>query len=406
MGRAVWLLVGVAACGSGKALVVRAVVRDSAGIAIVENTAPLAADSIALRIDSVPAVDIGGTDDPHAEFGRIAGAIRLPDGGIAVADGGNQELKLFDSTGAWRRLAGGKGGGPGEFENLGGLYHFGGDSLATYDWDHRRISVFTIRGDLVREMILPQGEMGGGFPHVIGMFWDGEILVGQGRFAGESGKSGIHRDTMPLFRYTRSAELADSIGWFPGSEFYQDIESSGGKIRSVVSARLPFGLVLTMVPAGDRLFVGTGGRYEIAQHDRSGGLTRLIRRVHQPLPVSAADIATYKHRHLAGFRAGMEDFRDRTMALLDRMTYPETKPAYDGFVVGDNGALWVRRYDQPAIDLPSRYDLFDRDGQWLGHVTFPPRFSLLDAGPGYALGVWKDPDDVEYVRLYRLLPVL
>lgn len=407
MRRTVWILPPIlvlAACASGDAPAVRALVRDSAGIAIVENRTPLAADSIALRIDSVPAVEIGGADDPHSEFGRIAGAIRLPDGGFAVADGGNQELKLFDSTGTWRRLVGGKGSGPGEFEQLSGLFRLGDDSLATYDWDHRRISVFTVRGDLAREATLLHVGVDAGFLNVFGVLADGEFLVLRQRFGRGTEQSGLQRDTLSVFRYTREAVL-DSIGRFPGSEVYLDVAyNAGGRISSVMSTMLPFGLTLTMKAAEDGLYVGAGERYEIAQYDRAGKLVRLIRRAKASAPVTSSDIATIKEQRLEGIRPGSEAVRDRVKQLLDRMTFPDTKPAYDGFVAGDGGALWVRRYDQPAIDLPARYDLFDRDGQWLGHVTFPPRFTLLDAGPGHALGVWKDPDDVEYVRLYRLLP--
>ena len=33
----------------------------------------------------------------------------------------------------------------------------------------------------------------------------------------------------------------------------------------------------------------------------------------------------------------------------------------------------------------------------------PPRFQPLDIGPDYVLGLWRDADDVEQVRLYGLV---
>jgi hypothetical protein len=406
MGRAVWMLLSsmvvLSACGPADAPSVRALVRDSAGVTIVENAAPLAADSVAFLIDSAPATEIGGSEDPRAEFSRISGVLLLPVGGIAVADGGSNELRLFDSAGAWVRTAGRKGGGPGEFEQLGGLFLLGGDSLVTYDWDQRRISVFTARGDLVREATLPQGGVDAGFLNVFGVLPDGGLLAMRQRFGGGSEQSGPRRDTIAVLRLTPQAVLADSIGRFPGSEMFLDVESSGGRIRSVMSTMLPFGLTLTMKVAGNALHVGAGDRYEIARYDGTGKLTRLIRRAHVPVSVVSADVEKFKRDHLAGFGAGHDVFRDRTSKVLDRMTFPATKPAYDGFIAGDDGALWVRRYDRPADDLPARYDVFDADGQWLGHVTFPARFTLHHAGPSYSLGVWRDPDDAEHVRLYRL----
>ncbi len=33
----------------------------------------------------------------------------------------------------------------------------------------------------------------------------------------------------------------------------------------------------------------------------------------------------------------------------------------------------------------------------------PPRFSPLDIGPDFVLGLWRDADDVEHVRMYDLV---
>ena len=33
----------------------------------------------------------------------------------------------------------------------------------------------------------------------------------------------------------------------------------------------------------------------------------------------------------------------------------------------------------------------------------PARFTPLEIGTDYVAGLWRDPDDVEYVSLYRLL---
>jgi hypothetical protein len=405
MGRAVGILPPIlvlAACASGDTPAVRALVRDSAGIAIVENAAPLAPDSVAMVVDSARVLEIGGSGDARTEFGRVAGTVRLGDGVIVVADGGNSELRFFDSAGAWQRTVGRKGAGPGEFEMIGGLYRLESDSLAVFDINQRRVSVFGADGALKRGMTL-SGSLQDGFPSVIGVM-GGDLLVRIETFS-QSQQSGNRRDTMPILRYPRWATPSLPLGAFPGWELHSEVSTnSAGQIASITNTILPFGWMLWVGISKDRLHVGTADRYEIASHDSTGRITRLVRWVHAPVPVTDADIATVKQQMLAGFRPGAEAQRDRLSETLERMTFHSTKPAYDGFVAGDDGALWVRRYDQPAEDLPARYDVFDRDGQWLGHVTFPPRFTLHHAGPGYALGVWQDPDEVDHVRLYRLRP--
>ena len=389
----------VAACGSGTEPPARASTRDSSGVTIVENARPLAADSVAFLVDSAPAVEIGDAADPHEEFGRISGVARLSEGVIVVADGGSQELRFFDSTGVWTRTTGGKGGGPGEFDMIGAVFPLGRDSLAVYDINHRRVSVFGADGSLGREMTLSQAP--DGFPFVLGVL-GGDLLVRTEQFS-QSLQSGSRRDTVPVVRYPRWTAPAVPLGRFPGTEMYVSVQrNSAGLIASTMNTMLPFGRNLTLAAAGTRLYVGTADRYEISAYDSAGTLIRLMRWTHSSVAVTDAEVAAMKRQRLEGFAPGEERFRDRVKDILEGMTFPSTKPAYDGFVVGDDGRLWVRRYDQPAVDLPARYDLFDRDGQWLGHVTFPPRFTLYHTGPGYALGVWHDPDEVEYVRRYRL----
>lgn len=394
----------VSACGTRADPPTRAQVRDSAGVTIVENVTPLARDSVAMVIDSTAVREIGGSGDARMEFGRISGALRLGDGTIVVADGGNSELRFFDSTGLWLRTVGRKGSGPGEFDMIGGLYRLGSDSLAVYDINQRRVSVFGAAGTLKREMTL-SGSLQDGFSFMIGVM-GGDLLVRTEQFS-QLQQSGNRRDTMAVRRYPRWAAPSRPLGRFPGWEMHSEVRrNAAGRIGMITNTILPFGRMLALGTGNDRLHVGTADRYEIASYDSAGRLTRLVRRAGAPIPVTDADIVAVKQQMLEGFRPGAEAQRDRLKETLEGMTFHSTKPAYDGFIVADDGSLWVARYVTPATGLPARYDVFDADGQWLGHVTFPPRFALHHAGPGYALGVWRDPDDVEYVRLYRLLPTL
>ncbi len=95
----VWLMmVGVfSACGEDRQSSTT-VVRDSAGIAIVEN-----------QIDTA-AARAGWAIDP----GR-----RLADGRIVMADGGAAEIRVYGADGALVVAHGGKGEGPGEDYVLG-----------------------------------------------------------------------------------------------------------------------------------------------------------------------------------------------------------------------------------------------------------------------------------------------
>src|SRR5688500_11012726 len=76
--------------------------RDSAGIAIVESSRAMWDGSEVWTVDTAATVSIGAVagEAPYL-LNRVAGATRLPDGRVVVADGGSSQLRFFDSTGAF-----------------------------------------------------------------------------------------------------------------------------------------------------------------------------------------------------------------------------------------------------------------------------------------------------------------
>jgi hypothetical protein len=101
----------LAACATDTPERLGAVVRDSGGVRIVENTSPQWLESQQWRLTEEPIVDIGGGDTAEEQLHRVRGAARLSDGRIVVADGGSQELRFYAPSGEHERSAGGRGGG-------------------------------------------------------------------------------------------------------------------------------------------------------------------------------------------------------------------------------------------------------------------------------------------------------
>ena len=56
-----------------------------------------------------------------------------------------------------------------------------------------------------------------------------------------------------------------------------------------------------------------------------------------------------------------------------------------------------------TFSKPSQWDVFSPAGVWLGRVELPASFTPLEIGADYVAGLWRDADDVEFVRFYRLL---
>ena len=121
---------------------------------IVENPAVSAAETI-WRLVPEPVFSLGGSGVvEELSLFEVAGALRLTDGRIVVADGGSRTLKVFDPAGEFVRAAGGPGEGPGEFRALNHLARLPGDSVVMFDFGLRRLTVFDATFDLQRQVLI------------------------------------------------------------------------------------------------------------------------------------------------------------------------------------------------------------------------------------------------------------
>lgn len=137
---------------------VTAVIRDSAGVTIVENPAVEPRDVAAWQVDTVPAFTIGVLEgEPAYEFSRVQGVRRLPNGMIVALEGRGEsayEFRFFDSAGRHVATHGRPGMGPGEFRWVNYFGMAGGDTVVAIDFPARRISwVSASKGYLRSQMV-------------------------------------------------------------------------------------------------------------------------------------------------------------------------------------------------------------------------------------------------------------
>jgi hypothetical protein len=403
-GRLLPLLAGLAACAIDPPEHREPVVRDSAGVRIVENTAPLWPPGREWTLTAEPVVDIGeGTAEEYQLF-RVEGAARLSDGRIVVADGGSQELRFYDSAGRHERSIGGRGSGPGEFQYVNLVGAGPGDTLWTWDEGLRRYSAFAPTGELLRSAVLEPFEERMPSPP-IGVFLDGSLLASVTiQPPREPNPEPVHI-IADYVRYDRAGSPVDHVVQLPRSEhFLQQIAPQFG---GLAYWSLAFGRKTTVRVRGGHIFVGDGTSYEVRILDPTGVAEAIIRRSQAPLQVTAADIQAYGEAQLAPFDpeqggSGDANARRRVERRVAEMPFPTHMPAYEGFLVDGGGGLWVDGYNRPG-DATHRWDVFDAEGRWLGALTMPLRFSPLDIGSDYVLGLWRDADDVEHVRMYELV---
>jgi hypothetical protein len=367
-------------------------VRDSAGVEIVESGATGAwTAATAWTVADTPSLSIGGNDtDSTAIFSRIRSVTRLGDGRIVVANAGTYQLRFYDSTGHFIKAAGRPGKGPGEFNWLGPALRIDGDSLILWDPNNGRLSVFDSGGRLVRAVPLRSGQ-GVSFPDPVGYTSDGSLI---GRISTRNSNVGAIRSPSLFVRYGADLVPIDTIAERPGDERF--VQPCG---QGMCGYDPPFARSTVAAFARDRLYVGSGDRYEISVFGLDGREIKSIRTLAANRSVTRTEVARQRDEFLA--LARNEQARQQLERVYLELTVPETMPAYKDLRLDRVGNLWVEDY-RPTDDEVPQWTVFDSTGRLLGAVDAPRSLRIDDIGDDYLLGVFRDSLDVEHVRMHRI----
>jgi len=379
--------------------------RDSAGIAIVENQTPVWPEGSGWTVSPNPTLEMGVAEgDPDQEFYQIAGVTRLSDGTVVVANAGTQQLRYYAADGSLRHTVGRKGGGPGEFGMLLTMLGVPGDSVLTFDAMNRRLSLFDATGRHVRDF----GRTDAANPVpllVLGRLDDGTYAAQQPNMrigpAMLQRPAGPARDSVYVLHLDPAGAPADTFGLFPGQRVDVQMIEFGGRTMPM-PIMLPFSPAASVAAGGDRVYVGVSDTYEIGVYSLTGQLRSLIRKPHEPRALTEAEIEGHRARLTEVMEGQANPLMTQFQDAYAKVPYPETMPAFGELLVDRAGNLWAA--DVTALERDARrWNVFDRDGVWLGSVTTPPGLNVREIGADYVLGHATDDDEVERVFVYGLV---
>jgi len=355
------------ACDPGAPAAGGPVVRDSAGVRVVESdtadtaTGPLAPPERLLRI--------GAVDGPGSLY-RVH-HVFLDGEGVGVVEASTGLIRFFDGAGARVGEVGGTGEGPGEFRALWWAERIRGDTLVAFDLAYpTSISVFGPDGGFVRSFVPPRlGESGE------------LILVG----AWSRGQIVIHRQgPNRIYSVTTDGEVGVDFGEWSATASGDRIEAYGP--RASFAAR------------GGRLHAAAGEHYEVRTHDEAADLLRISRVRRARVPVTDADVEAY----MTDWEQGLERAAPplaRRMRELGPPVFPDSMPAYRALLANRDGGFWARRHGGRDEDL-NAWDVFDAEGVYLGVIELPPRFQPTSLSDRRVAGITPDELDVEFVEVY------
>jgi hypothetical protein len=372
---------------------------ESAGVSIVTYSRDPAPRRFALEPASLEIGTAAG-----AEFHRVVSAIRMPNGGIVVADAGRREILRFGRDGALQRRLARHGAGPGEFTNLRSMHRHGRDSIVAHDGSLMRFAVFTDSG-FVRQVLLQKSEhLFQAETSLLGLLANGRALVTSGASIalGDPGPARFERQEFPLVAYRADGKPDRLLGRYPGFELEIKVIRQGPLTGGFSKSLRLFGPTSAFGLAGENVIVVDNALFQFDVVDTSGRLVRRVRRQHLPDAVRPIHMAAYADERVSSITdpARKASRRAEHMDESHAQVFPALEPR---IVVDAAQRVWLGSFRRPG-DTEQDWWLFRIDGALVGMISVPAALTVTDAGPDYVLGIWRDEDGVQTIRQYRLAP--
>jgi hypothetical protein len=385
---------------------------DSAGVMLVEypTLPPIEASRIAIAAEpDLVLGDDGAFKGPDYEFFQITGVSQLRDGRLVVANAGSHELRIYGADGQFLRSAGRAGDGPGEFRDLWHHRILPGDNIVVWDRQARRLQHFGPEGDFVRSTSTAAAPSEGfaGTSELQDILEDGRLLV----FIPSTLPPTMdvpERQPLLVALHRIDEGKWDSIRVLPGPTMLLSPSPFG-----VASLGYSFGGYPVAAGAGATLAVADNAHFRVELFEPDGRLVSILS-ASVPEILVTDDVLEGQVEHLMAHALTGWDlvrYRERMWESV-RADHAPVLPAIRAIFVDADERIWVERYDVPGSG-PSRWEVFARDGTWIGRVEMPEGFARgrrASWAPGFSIaagrlaGVWTDPDThVETVRVYRLI---
>lgn len=391
-----------AACAGSDASEWQGTVRDSAGIAIVENPATGIWSG-----DERPAVTeelrIGAAEGAEElQFGNIVALDVDAAGNIYVLDQQAQEVRVFGPDGAYLREMGRPGSGPGELgQATVGLMLTPGDTVLVPDGGLSRITRYSPEGEPLESTPI---NMAQGIP----MRWDltpERRIVSQVRTMPFPGSETTEQHDWLLLRAS-DGTVQDTLLELPSGQTFQ-FQQGGARIR-LFEAEPVWAL-----DSQGRIVYGVNSEYRLNVHTPEGTLTRIVTKPFERQPLTETDKEAFRTAlREAWSNAGVPP--QAMDQLMQNLGFADNYPAFANIYGGPAGTIWVQHVKTAeqvaaaggqftAQDVgASDFDVIDSEGRFLGVIELPDRFLPLRVRGDRIYGVWRDDLDVQHVMVLSL----
>jgi hypothetical protein len=358
------------------------VVRDSAGLRIVESMGPV---RFAAPLSVGPPTFSVGSVEGAAPYllSRVVGAMQLPNGDIVVGNGATNELRFYDASGDFIRSEGREGEGPGEYAYLRALGRCREAGFIAFDLNWQ-MNAYDEEGRFVERTTLRAPD--GISPYNVACDPEGRILIlGWGRAAMQGPQVGFYESRDRLVLTSATGEIDTEFGEWLVSE----------RIGALTGSRPhPAGRATVLAIHDGTVYAGSGERFEIATYDLDGTPRGIARGAGAPLPVTDSVKQAYLELQLERAQPERQASIRREMAGWE---WPTSLPAYTALRVDPHGIAWLRDFRLDPDEAETWRLLHPVEG-YLGDVPLAAGASLLDVGADHLLVLRRDALGVESVQ--------
>ncbi len=388
------------ACTGGEPATDPIVTRDSAGVAIVEND--LLRLDASCAVAAAPTMSIGeeeanGTMGEEYVLGRVAGATRLSDGRVVLANRLTHQIRYYGPDGRYLRASGRQGEGPGEFTDPFYLHPLPGDTILVGDLRPFQFLEFDSEGRWLR-FVDPQPRIFNS-PASMDVLDDGRLVLAiedDPRGTGE--RFPMHH--LAVLLYGEDGMLADTVATLDYGRYGMVVETSNLYVYPLFES---FGRVAAR---GDRIVIGHGSTRELTVRTTADGtpIDRIIRWTGVSQEITSKDIEAARARERARLLGGR---RPPPPGFLESQAgegrpVAERFPAFSRLELGRDGRIWVREYQLPSDSTVWRWVAFRRDGRFECRMEAPRFSDILEFGADYLLVLDEDTLGVERVKQFSL----
>lgn len=318
-------------------------------------------------------------------FSRIGGVRLLDGGGVAVADGASNEIRIFEPSGAVRIVVGRAGEGPGEFQYINHLAYHPPDTLAVFDSGAGRLTLIRTDGSLLESTTFRRED--GLVELYLGRASDGAYVLSWIRQIASRDLSSASQDRM-------------AIGLFGPDGALRGVLSEEVGMRRRGPGPVPFSPHFLGGVSNDVVLHADGAAPEIRRTSVSG----------EPRPALLVELPRQTLSDAwAELRPHVDSAAASSFDEISATPGVDSIPRFSDLFVDADDRIWVKEY-APGLDSHWRlrrrtggtWAVFEADGTPVARMHVPDGFRLMDVRGDQAAGIRFDELDVEYVEVREI----